>query len=651
MPTIKDLKVTLEKNRASWSIHDKFLDDQEIPRYSTGGLKEFLEIAEKVAAVDFEKLFAVQPNNPFILERRIALGIVPRNLVIKKFRKGSSPELKAGEGAAPIGGAAPVSMDWRNRWGWPWITSIRDQDGCEACWCFTAVALVEAMVRIEHCVWPWVSESDVHKGMGHHCCDCGNPGEALDWMKDHAAADPGCFAWPVTASGCSGCGGTGGAPYDNVAYTPTPDRSGRSIRIPAFISIGSVADQKKWLDAVGPITTYIDVYDDFFSYGTGVYHKQAMIGSNPNQLGGGHFMLVVGYDDNPGQNCWIVKNSWGTGWGQGGFGRIGYGECNIDTYAKLGVQGTNPDPWTKRHLHSGCMIESGNGALHRNFEMLTTAPGNQIRHWWRDNSASGFPWHQGIVFGNDAATCPTFTGTTFNRNFECVYRTTSNMLHHWWFDQSSGQWNDGAVFGPNDTTGVPGFIQSNYNTPGNFEVVVLTAGDQLNHWWRDGNGWHDGSRFSANVAYSGASLIQSHYFAKGNFELVCVLKTGQMQHWWRDNDHGMVWNHGPMFGSGVNSSPCMIEGSYGAYNESAVGNFELCVAVDGKVEHWWRANYSDMLWRKSATFGHDVKEVISLVEGSYGFNLEVIVLRNDNMLQHYWRAGGVWNEGVLIGSA
>jgi C1A family cysteine protease len=40
-------------------------------------------------------------------------------------------------------------------------------------------------------------------------------------------------------------------------------------------------------------------------------------------------MLAVGFNDSLG--CWIVKNSWGTGWGDGGFGLIGYGQCGIDS--------------------------------------------------------------------------------------------------------------------------------------------------------------------------------------------------------------------------------------------------------------------------------------------------------------------------------
>jgi hypothetical protein len=55
-----------------------------------------------------------------------------------------------------------------------------------------------------------------------------------------------------------------------------------------------------------------------------------------------------------------------------------------------------------------------------------------------------------------------------------------------------------------------------------------------------------------------------------------------------------------------------------------------------------------MQWLHSATFGHNVATVVALLEGSFGFNLEVVVLRTDNRLQHYWRDGGGWHEGAII---
>jgi hypothetical protein len=68
------------------------------------------------------------------------------------------------------------------------------------------------------------------------------------------------------------------------------------------------------------------------------------------------------------------------------------------------------------------------------------------------------------------------------------------------------------------------------------------------------------------------------------------------------------------------------------------------------VQHWWRNNQAlGFPWTMSATFGTGVACVLALLEGSFGFNLEVIVLRQDGMLQHYWRDGAGWHPGAVIG--
>ncbi len=252
------------------------------------------------------------------------------------------------------------------------------------------------------------------------------------------------------------------------------------------------------------------------------------------------------------------------------------------------------------------------------------------------------------MIGNDVAEPPTFTATTYNRNFETVYRTTGARLHHRYFDQSGGVWQDGPVFGPTNATGAVGFIESSWG-PGNFEVVAAVGGSQLQHWWRDpAFNWQESVSFGTDIATMGASLIQSTW---GNLELAAVLKSGQMQHWWRDEASGRVWKAGQVFGSAITSPPAMIQGQYGTPDEYGNGNFELCVATaTGQIQHWWRDNQNNSFpWTMSVTFGSNVARVLALLEGSFGFNLEVIALRKDGKLQHYWRDGGGWHAGVTIG--
>ncbi len=607
--TAGDLRATLAAQGSKWSIDAKLKDTDPIPTHSIGGdLSKAIKVND-VPRIDVSAHFKMQTANPFLQQLRADRGFLPA----------VGPPKAGGAGVSS-------SVDWRNRFGWPWLTRIKDQDPCESCWVFSAVGMVEAMTRIEHAVWSLRSEGDVHDGLGANCGTTGWPTGALDWMKQNGVADPGC--WPYETQ--------------NLAYKPTPDRDGRTVKLTDYVTLNNIDDQKAWIDNVGPLSACFTVYNDFFGYSSGVYTANTGTG-----VAGGHCIVIVGYDDN--QQAWLVRNSWGTGWGMAGYCWFGYGQADIDNNAKFGVTvpNINPDPWTKRRQHNGGLIESGDGAMHMNFELIAMQGGG-VQHYWRDNGGDG-NWHAAESFANDVATTPSLTGTTFNRNFEFIYQTTANRLHHWWFDQSVGKWNDGGVFGPPDASGAAGFIQSTYGAPGNFEVVVRSEGGQLVHWWRiDASPWTwaESARFGSGIAHSGATLVQRR---DNGLDVVAVRSDGQMQRFWRDDANGFVWNSEEVFGANVNSPPIMIEGSFGESDETVQGNYELVVAVGGAVQHWWRANTGNGNWSCSATFGQDVSQVVGLLEGSYGFNLEVIVARTDGQLQHYWRDGSGWHTGVIVG--
>jgi hypothetical protein len=81
---------------------------------------------------------------------------------------------------------------------------------------------------------------------------------------------------------------------------------------------------KNALYTYGPLVTTMAVYYDFFFYTEGVYKYSY------GQYQGNHAVLIVGYDDLGGY--FIVRNSWGTNWGEAGFFRIAYSEIGLPVY-------------------------------------------------------------------------------------------------------------------------------------------------------------------------------------------------------------------------------------------------------------------------------------------------------------------------------
>lgn len=569
-----------------------------------------------------------------------------------------------------------MNVDWRNRFGRGWITSVRNQAGSVNCWAFAANALYEAMIRIEHSLWTRRSEGDLARGTGKQAWDFGNIGEATIFAERYGLADPDCFPWSTWASLYTAR--PHGANLVATPYSPTPDRAGRTMRIRAgaTTSLTAAAQKKNWIDLVGPMAVIISPPASFGSYGGGVYMHTT---TDPPGLA--HALLIVGFNDD--DRYWIVKNSWGTGWGAQGFGLVSYdarnpqgqvvqGQGLLEGAAFVGLRGTSPDPWARRRLRNGVLVQSANGGLRNNFEVFLRV-GMTLEHWFRDNAAVGLPWRRvGVVrssdpwrdtFQNDALDCPAAVQSTFNRDFELVYRTTFRQLRHVYFDQGGQLWNDATIFGPTDPVGVPGFIQSNRGAPGDLEVVVVNQSSQAEHWtkhngapWtRQPGEWYLRERFGSNVMFGGPALVQSKLGVTGSPEngsgelhYVYAAANGEMQHWRRPGPGTGSWSLVGTFGQNATSAPCMIEGTYGAGNEMGIGNFELCVTVGNQVEHWWRYNTVPGPWNRSAVFGADVRRVLGLVQSTYATNLELVVERTDGRYQHYWRDGSGWHAGVII---
>ncbi len=212
----------------------------------------------------------------------------------------------------------PVCVDWRNYKGNNYVTTVKDQGSCGSCVAFGVVATLEARMRVimqapvkqSSGILPLLSEAQLFFcGGGAVGASCGkgwSAEPALKYCQESGLAPDNCFPYQ---------------PKDQSCILPG-DWEQKITKVGRFHKINDPTAMKQWLSEKGPLVTRFNVYDDFYSYKKGVYHRVSQ------KLEGGHCISCIGYDEH--QKAWICKNSWGKAWGIDGFFLIGYGECGID---------------------------------------------------------------------------------------------------------------------------------------------------------------------------------------------------------------------------------------------------------------------------------------------------------------------------------
>ena len=95
------------------------------------------------------------------------------------------------------------------------------------------------------------------------------------------------------------------------------------LKISSYYNLGTnLALWRQWLAANGPILTRLDVDDTWDKAKANKGNLDAYL---PKTKRGGHAVALVGYTP----DRFIVRNSWGTGWGDAGFGyaSLGYAQA------------------------------------------------------------------------------------------------------------------------------------------------------------------------------------------------------------------------------------------------------------------------------------------------------------------------------------
>lgn len=211
--------------------------------------------------------------------------------------------------------ATSKSWDWRkaNK-----VTSVKSQI-CGTCWDFTAVGTYEASYAIRNATLIDASEQ--------YMLNCANAGSCAGgwWMP---AFD---FMISTGTARESDDQFTGNDTISCPANTATPYRATAwdFVDRPNWNKVPGPDAMKKALCEHGPLAVAVEATGAFQAYTGGTFDETQQSFSWIN-----HGVVLIGWDD--GQGAWLIKNSWGPGWGEtGGYGTekgymwIKYGSNNV----------------------------------------------------------------------------------------------------------------------------------------------------------------------------------------------------------------------------------------------------------------------------------------------------------------------------------
>jgi C1A family cysteine protease len=285
-----------------------------------------LEAAGKPWEMAYTSITALEES-----ERLIRLGVPPRPELEETAASDASAAIAAK--AEAIG--APAAFDVRNVGGVSYDSPVKDQGGCGSCVAFGTAGATEVVFKYTRRTTMPVDLSEAQlfyiyaRSEGRNCGNGWWPDRALT----HAKATGVTFEnyYPYTAGDQDG----------NTKINA--DWPNQLVKVTDWATIsGNALQMKQDISTYGAVTACFNVYRDFFSYRSGVYKHVT------GDLAGGHCVVLVGYDD--AQQCWIARNSWGAGWGDAGYFRIGYGECGIESFQTCAVRGVTMTAWLPNQL-------------------------------------------------------------------------------------------------------------------------------------------------------------------------------------------------------------------------------------------------------------------------------------------------------------
>ncbi len=533
--------------------------------------------------------------------------------------------LAAPQAPTTPGSPLPSAVDWRSKGGRSFISPVKDQKSCGSCVSFCCSALVEAMAAIEkNLTFLDLSEADLHFCSGHgESCGGWWPNDALDDLKARGIVDEGAF------------------PYDSAFDSAGPhcravaNRATRSTKITSHQALTRIADCKRWLAEVGPVSAVFHVYNDFYSYGTGVYTHS--MGAEA----GYHCVEVVGYDDADG--CWICKNSWRDTWGDHGFFKIAYGQCGIDStsedtdsagnvlhFPMWGATGVVPPASAAPDITELCAAINSDGRL----EVFAIAkPNAAALNIWQTAPHAG-PWSQLNTLGG--AVNQLCSALNSDGRLELFGIGTDDVAYNMWqVAPHAGPWS-----GWNRLGGGVKQLAAACNSDGRLELFGIGMDNALYHMWQ---GAPHAGPWSGWSSLGGAiKQISPVLNSDGRLEVFAIGMDDALYNIWQTAPHAGRWGGWNRLGGAVKRVAAV---------RNTDGRIEVFgIGMDDALYNTWQTTPHAGPWSGWNSLGGLLKQIAPICNSDG--RLEVFGIGMDDALHNIWQAAahvGPWSGWNALG--
>jgi len=212
----------------------------------------------------------------------------------------------------------PAAFDWRQHGA---VGPIKDQGQCGSCWTFSTVGNVEGLDFIKHHTLQNFAEQQIVD------CDTTDYGCNGGWMEN--AMDY------ITKAG--GLMLTKDYPYTAEDGQCAFDITKIHVKLNGHKMAGTTDEVKiaAMVAQVAPLAIAINA-TPFQTYVSGIINLDAD-DCDPAMLD--HGVTLVGYGTEDTTDYWIIKNSWGSDWGENGYVRVarGTGCCGVNTHVVTAI--------------------------------------------------------------------------------------------------------------------------------------------------------------------------------------------------------------------------------------------------------------------------------------------------------------------------